>query len=156
MQPQLRNIEHLNSLDAVRELMRRQFPQPGAVNGLVVSDIDMVMRFYGPTFNTDSKGKFIFTEWKQGGGSLTNGQAHTYKGIHEVMRAGDPYMKRYMGFYKINYTNSGTTEADRFNLECVTFDKATQLYDKPTKVISGHQAIFEFLTTLNGSVGDAI
>jgi hypothetical protein len=148
MQPQIRNADHLNGTDAVRELMRQQFPAPGAANGLVVLDIDMVLRVYGPNFGTDGEGRFILTEWKQGTANLSGGQLFTFKTIHKLMRRGDD-AGRYLGFWKINYSNASNGDDDRFNPECVTIHKAVRLWDESPLVIEGHDAVCQFLSTLS-------
>lgn len=149
----IRNVEYLNSIDAVRELIYRQFPNAGPVSGLVVSDIDLVLRAYGPELNSDGRGRYLFAEFKHGPGKLTHGQNNTFRQIDEDLRASGS--ERYMGFWKVNYTLTpvhNDRELDRFEPACVQFDKCTQMYgnwNDPVIEIVGHEAVHRFLSTLD-------
>lgn len=154
----IRNVEHLNSIDAVRELIHREMPNAGAVSGMVVSDIDLVLRAYGPQMNSDGTGRYLFAEFKHGTGKLTHGQNSTFRLIDADLRLSGS--QRYMGFWKVNYTLTPVhhdPDLDRFEPRCVRFDTCTQMYGElqdPTIKITGHDRIHRFLRTLD--IGEAL
>ena len=140
-------------MDDVRQLLR--FVLPEAKDGAVLLDVDLVIRGYGINYDTDSKGKFILTEWKYGGFDLKNGQLMTFRLMHEILRKGDPDSLRYLGFYLINYDHEGGGDENSFYPESVTLTKATKMWEKPKVNIEGHQEILRFFRTLKVPNPDA-
>lgn len=153
MQHVVRRADFLNNIDAIRELIRQQFPHAGRMSGLVATDVDLVLRAYGPEMGSDQKGRYMLAEFKHGGGALTNGQSNTFRQIDEDLRAGGS--SRYMGFWIVNYTLTpvhGDALLDRFEPRCVRFDRCTQLYgnlNDPVITLTGHDPISRFLSTLD-------
>lgn len=149
----VRNADLLNNTDAIRELIRQQFPSAGRMSGLVASDVDLVLRAYGPEMNSDQQGRYLLAEFKHGNSSLTNGQNSTFRQIDEDLRAGGS--QRYMGFWKVNYTLTPVyddPDLDRFEPRCVRFDRCTRLYDdldEDVIQLTGHERIHRFLSTLD-------
>lgn len=79
---------------------------PSGRDGFVVLDLDMLLRWYGPSFGLDEKGMVAHVEVKYGDSSLTQGQVHTLRLQDWLMRgiAGP----RYRGCYLIHDYGDGT------------------------------------------------
>lgn len=67
--------------DPLRELIRGNLPghpMPTGADGLIVEDLDLVLRWKGDRYNLDDLGRFRLCEVKQPGSDMTNGQAWTF------------------------------------------------------------------------------
>lgn len=84
-----------------REWMRRNLPNGSA--GVVVEDLDLVIRLYGEQHGTDGIGKFFLVELKFGNAKPGYAQERTFGLIHDLLRAADPRKERYLGYHLVNY-----------------------------------------------------
>ena len=102
MKPVFRNddkIQRLKFRDWFRENM------PSGSNGFVVEDLDLVVRWYGRSFDTDADGKFILVELKFGNSTIGIAQQKTFGLIDKLLRLTDPEKKRYLGYFVIQYSD---------------------------------------------------
>ena len=95
-----------------REYIRNHPQSPLPRDGYVVEDLDMLIRGFGPRFQTDDLGKFVEIELKFGRKWLTYGQLKTFGLRDRLMRQGDPAGKHYLGFYVINYSDDDWKVSD--------------------------------------------
>jgi hypothetical protein len=84
-----------------REWARENLPH--SRDGMVVEDIDMILRTWGPNHNTGPFGKIRLLEIKHGNNWPTAGQMLTFKGIDELLRRADPTGEVYQGFYIVKH-----------------------------------------------------
>lgn len=87
-----------------REHFRTRWPGPTGADGcgMVVIDVDMVLRRYSPT---NKAGAFALFEFKYGDGTdMTPGQRITFGQFDRLFSAGDPAGREYRGAYLINWT----------------------------------------------------
>jgi hypothetical protein len=149
----IRNVDHLQDVDRLRELFRHQLPQPGQSDGMVVTDIDIMFRLYGTQHGTDEMGRYCLTEFKYGKGSLPAGQRCTFYVLHDDLRRS--MSDRYAGFWVITWAYADQSKVDRndrFDYDNVTLVSAVRQFDQPTLRIDGHAHILEFLRTLDDSL----
>jgi hypothetical protein len=102
VKPVFRNddkIQRLKFRDWFRENM------PSGSNGFVVEDLDLVVRWYGRSFDTDADGKFILVELKFGNSTIGIAQQKTFGLIDKLLRLTDPEKKRYLGYFVIQYSD---------------------------------------------------
>jgi hypothetical protein len=93
-----------------RDSIRVELPQPH--EGLVVTDLDLVLRCYGPRYATDDVGLLRLVEVKSHGARLTNGQRRTFGLLDDLCRAsGSP---RYCGAFVVTTDHDDWSLADRF------------------------------------------
>lgn len=100
----------------LRQLIRGEthWSMPSGPEGLVVEDLDLVIRWYGPLFDLDEVGRFRLVEAKYGEHtSLETAQHRTFKLMDELFRRGDSE-GRYDGFYKLNYSDDEHTPETRY------------------------------------------
>lgn len=139
--PEIRNEEHFNSHQAVRKLLVDHAPGWDDDNGLVVTDLDMVFRYYGPDYGTDAYGRFWICEAKKGLHSrLTGGQYHLFKQMDGMLRSMKMNMPRYFGFWLLNYDCAD----DGTELQLI---RMTEQFRQHPRQIEGHNAIFEAICT---------
>lgn len=139
--PEIRNEEHFNSHQAVRRLLVERAPGWDDQNGLVVTDLDMVFRYYGPEYGTDSYGRFWMCEAKKGADTkLTGGQTHLFKQMDGMLSTMKMNWPRYFGFWLLNYECAD----DGSDLELI---KLTQQFRANPRQIKGHDAIFSAMCT---------
>lgn len=82
--------------DPMREWMRREFP--GGKDGLVLVDLDLAVRRYGPKYDLDAEGDLMLIEKKEYAGKLTYAEGRVYGWIGKGIEGG-VYEGRYRGFF---------------------------------------------------------
>jgi hypothetical protein len=133
MAPSVRNREHLHSIDVIRDRIRREC----APSGLVVEDLDMVIRVFGPRNRTDATGRLALFEFKHGPCSnLTEGQENTFGMLHDML---EPH-ERYAGFWRVNFECVGDT---------AIFLRARRMWKRPAEMLIGDAAVIGFIGTLD-------
>lgn len=100
-----------------REAIREWMPNGSA--GFVATDLDLVLRWFGPAYGTDAAGKFAFVELKHGSASLGTAQRMTFRLINDALRLADPTASRYVGFYVIKSSTDNWVECDDFCINTV-------------------------------------
>ena len=98
---------------AYREWCRKHLPSSS--EGVVIDDVDMTVRLWGPSFQTGPFGKIRFFEIKHGNAWPGIGQMLTFKGIDEIMRRGDPEGLTYGGFFIVRHWTEDWS-GDRFEI----------------------------------------
>ena len=98
---------------AYREWCRKNLPN--SANGVVLEDIDLIVRLWGPNYLTGPFGKIRFLEIKHGNAWPGIGQMLTFKGIDEIMRRGDPDGLVYGGFFFVQHWTEDWS-GDRFEI----------------------------------------
>lgn len=90
-------------IDPMREWIRRELP--GSRKGMVVIDLDMAVRRYGPNYGLDSTGDLMLVEKKEYSGQLTGGERYVYGWISKAIENGD-YGDRWRGtrLLRVMYT----------------------------------------------------
>lgn len=88
-----------------REYIRSALPGFGNGNGFVALDLDLIVRTYGIQYDTDQSGRFALIELKFGYGDLTMAQKNTFGLITRLLRQADPHKKRFLGFFRVNYSH---------------------------------------------------
>ena len=78
-------------------------PAMGPNGGVVVTDIDLLLRHYGPLANSDGIGTFRIMEQKHVKAPQHVGQEITFRLMHDLFRKADPDTERYKGFYLFEY-----------------------------------------------------
>lgn len=84
-----------------RDWMRENLPGGGA--GMVVEDMDIVLRRYGPLANWCRDGTISFIEVKTFSSFMGRAQEMTFGLIDRLMRKADPDEKYYKGYYVIRW-----------------------------------------------------
>lgn len=139
--PEVRNREAFKSIDVIRDYLRVEVPGWGNGSGVVLLDVDLVHRCYGPDFLSDSTGRVMLMELKYGSAELTGGQWNTFQLIDRLISAGDPLGMRYGGFWRVQYE----IEAD----DTPYFTVAERLFLSAwqTAKVEGHDAVMAFMAT---------
>lgn len=88
----IRNPEHLDGCRRFRDLGRAQLG-----HGLVITDVDVLIQWYGPRFDLDADGCFALLEIKHGRSSLTPGQRSTFGLLDRLLWQVAP--DRYLGLH---------------------------------------------------------
>lgn len=100
----LRNEENIDGSKRARELL---WPDEGLPPeqqiglprfGVVIMDLDLLVRWYGKRYGLDEKGTFALVEIKFGGAPLTQGTLRTIGLLDEILRRGD-VERRYLGAF---------------------------------------------------------
>lgn len=132
--PTIRHQDLLDAIGPVRDLMRNEFPT--GQQGMVIEDLDMIIRVFSDNFGTDEEGRLVLLEWKFGTAKIDTAQIKTFSLMDKMMRNGDK-QGRYAGFWLVNYTvNDGIVE----------FLKARRKYlAQGTSEVVGHDAIHTML-----------
>lgn len=135
--PTVRHRHLLDAIGAVRDMMRNEFPT--GAQGMVVEDLDMIMRVYGPEFDTDQKGRFAMLEFKFGMREMDDAQRNTFSVIDESVRTGCN-ANRYEGFWLINFATDDSGD--------VRFLRARlKFMPGHTAELTDHQSIYQMLRT---------
>ena len=108
-QPVFRNPDKFQILP-FREWLRKNMPS--GTDGFVVEDLDLVIRVYGPNFESDAEGKFILVELKYGMAWIGRAKKMTFGLIHRLLRETDSHRQRYLGFYVLNYDDEDWDKAN--------------------------------------------
>lgn len=131
----VRDWEHIKSIDKVRNLFRADAPP--AKSGLVIEDLDMVCRWYGPLSNGNHVGHFMLVEAKHGHACLNTAQARTFAPIHDFLTMSG--VSNYKGFWRLNYDTDGGEKAKLLTL--------TEEFVRNGRIIEGHDAIMRVIRT---------
>jgi hypothetical protein len=100
--PQWRNQHGGGFFDPLREMMRQDCIRPVALDGLVIEDVDIVMRRYASVRPaTDRFGCVRLVEHKHGRGELDTAQRMTFGVLNALLERADPDRRRYHGFYLV-------------------------------------------------------
>lgn len=97
---------------------------PGASQGCVVEDLDMVQRVYGASYGLDDSGRVRLVELKYGSAGLTGGQIRTFGLLDALLRLGDPTGKRYDGFYLVQTSGRWEDASTTFRVNRQPLDRA--------------------------------
>ena len=88
----------------LREKMREQMRDAmGPDGGVVVTDLDLVIRHYGDISGAGWEGAFRLIEQKYVGAKSHGGQNRTFTLMHNLLREADPDCLQYKGFYRVEY-----------------------------------------------------
>lgn len=87
-----------------REWIRENLPH--GRSGVVVEDLDLVIRLYGEHHGTDATGKFMLIELKFGNATPGYAQERTFGLMDSLLRQADPERRRYLGYFIVNYDNT--------------------------------------------------
>lgn len=144
--PSIKNREALHYVDFVRDFIRDNLPSWGGENGLVVLDYDLILRVYGPEYDSDSIGRVALVELKLGG-DLTGGQKKTFSMLDSMLTRGDIDGNRYIGSYSLHYQ---LAFSDDDSPPQMTFEHLSRLFVGPLSgvEIDGHSAIVEWIKAL--------
>lgn len=82
-----------------RQVIRDELPGPD--DGLVVGDVDLTVRGFGPRYAGDRLGRIRLVEVKCATGQMSFGQRLTFAALDEMLRRGDPKGERYLGFWRV-------------------------------------------------------
>lgn len=113
--------------DLLQVLPERDFFRqylPNAAAGMVVEDLDLVLRTFGPNFDMSDIGRFRLVELKHGSAGLTGGQIRTFGLIDRLLTLADPEREFYDGFYVVQYTAwalEARFKVNGFDLSCDEF-----------------------------------
>lgn len=83
----------------------RQSGLPSGREGLVVEDVDLAVRWFGPKFGRDDTGAFMLVEIKRFPYVMETAQLRTFGLLNYLLRQGDPDGRRYKGFYLLQDTD---------------------------------------------------
>ena len=136
--PVFRNPDKFQQLQ-FRDWIREKLPSGSA--GVVVEDLDLVMRVYGYDRDTDAIGKFALIELKHGLNCLRRAQRNTFKLIDSLLRQGDPSAERYLGYFLLNYTDEDWHKA-AFLVNHVSLDEPGLI-----RFLQLDAAVIEHITT---------
>ena len=92
-----------------REWMRKNLPSGS--QGMVIEDLDLVIRVYGTNFGSDAVGKFMLIELKFKKSWIGQAQKRTFGQIDRLLRKADPDAKRYMGYFVVQYDDEDWDKA---------------------------------------------
>jgi hypothetical protein len=103
------------SIYQLRELLRgRKYRQmPSGPEGFVVEDLDLVLRWYGPTFGLDSIGRMRLCEVKRWGTRLKTAQNYTWGMLAERLEGWD----RFDGLYVIETFDDDHDEDTTYRID---------------------------------------
>ena len=103
--PHIRNEAHLDgSRCPIRDAFRDHCPW--GRDGFTAEDMDGVVRFHGPNYNTDADGLFCFYEKKHGRAGLGWSKLRQMIMLDRMIRL-SPEAHRYLGFYIIRVWQNG-------------------------------------------------
>lgn len=135
----VRDATKFASIDHIRDHIRANFPHTDRSNGLVVQDLDLVVRVYGPDYGDDATGRFMVWELKHGTAGLSAGQVATFRMVDRIIRNGDTE-GRYHGFWLVNYRLNGCEPEFLRAKRCFYACEPVEL--------RGHDAVSELLGTV--------
>lgn len=132
----------------IRNLIRGQhpdFPMPSSSDGLVVNDIDLVIKWHGRQFGRYGQ-RTRFVEVKNDNAALSCGQVHQYADIDYRMSKVMP--DGYDGFFQVNFDHNATVEVKCDNGKVLEFPDSEVIFtvmgDRVEKMNMG-----EFLQWIN-------
>lgn len=99
--------------DPLRELIRGNLsghPMPTARDGLIVEDLDLILRWKGERYGLDDLGRFRLVEVKQPGADLTTGQWWLFRHLMQPILASSP---RFDGFFIVRVNKRHTTTSSQ-------------------------------------------
>lgn len=131
----VRNPERLNH-QPLRDIIAKRVRLPDRNDGPVVTDIDLVVRQYGPIQHSDAEGRYIFADFKFGNAELSGGQSRTFALIDRQLRATTYEPARYQGFWVIRWAE------DIFGPR---FIRAERKFVADVPHIVGHENVISFL-----------
>jgi hypothetical protein len=105
--PTLRNPNLVQAL-AWRESMRQDLPAGTA--GMVIEDLDLVLRWFGSNYNLDAIGRLRLVEMKHITSGIGRAQESTFGLIDMLCRAGNP--ERYDGFFVVQADMNAVDEVE--------------------------------------------
>jgi hypothetical protein len=127
MKHEFRNPDLLQ-VHPIRNLLRGQhpdYPMPSGPEGLVINDIDLVVKWHGDQFGLIGQ-RIRFVEMKHGLSCMTGGQMYTYADMdyrHSMLPDG------YDGFFQVNYDHTLTVEVDVGNGKVLEFPHPSLTYE---------------------------
>jgi len=98
-----------------RDWARENLPTGG--EGMVLEDLDLVVRRYGSLANGDPLGKISLVEIKTGGSVLGRSKAMTFGVMDAILRKGDPDGEHYEGYYMLRWNPPFYTINDDVELD---------------------------------------
>jgi hypothetical protein len=101
----VRNDAHLDGCRRVRDLLRKELPNGNA--GFVATDLDLLVRWYGPNYELDDRGAFALVEVKHRDACFTHAQSRTFELLDSMLRTSDD-ADRYRGLYLLHDYGDGT------------------------------------------------
>jgi len=105
--PTLRNPDLVQAL-AWRESMRQDLPPGG--QGMVIEDLDLVLRWFGSKYNLDGIGRLRLVEMKHITSGIGRAQESTFGLIDLMCRTGNP--ERYDGFFVVQADMNAVDELE--------------------------------------------
>lgn len=88
--------------DPVRSLVRVWCPS--ASEGVVIEDLDLIVRYYGPRYGLDAAGAFALVEFKHSRRlGVSGGQERTFGVLHRVLSQSPESDRRYLGFFVVSW-----------------------------------------------------
>jgi hypothetical protein len=100
----IKRPDQLHNIDYIRDYIRAKMPMWGGGNGFVALDMDLILRVYGPQYNSNQIGRFALIELKKGDGDLTTAQYKTFNQMDTMLRVGDVRGDQYAGSYVLRYS----------------------------------------------------
>lgn len=99
----------------LRELLRGKrpgLPMPSGRDGFVVENFDLVLRWFGPNFGLDARGRIRLVEVKREGSSLDKSQHYTF-GLLAAALDGWP---RFDGLHLVRHSNDVHDHTTRYTV----------------------------------------
>jgi len=131
----VRNPDRL-SHQHLRDIIAKRVRLPDSTDGPVVTDIDLVVRQYGPLAHTDAEGRYMFADFKFENAPLGYAQSKTFGLIDRQLCATTYEPDRYQGFWIIRWTG------DPFG---PIFLRAERKFVADIPAIVGHENVIGFL-----------
>jgi len=110
--------------DLVEQRHERDFIRshcPNGRDGFIAEDLDLVLRAFGPTYQTDGRGRIRLVEIKFGNASLGPSKRMTFGLIDEGLRKG--LGPRYDGLYVVRTESRTWEESSSFNVNGTVLDR---------------------------------
>lgn len=120
----------------LRDIIAKRVRHPTKAGGPVVSDIDLVINQYGPLFNMDPEGRFMFVDFKFGDAIIRGGQKRIFRLIDKQLRSTTYSPERYQGFWVIHWAE------DEFG---PMFLRAKRQFVANVPDIVGHEKVLAFI-----------
>lgn len=119
------HAEHAKEIAAFRDLLRgkKHVTMPQGPEGLVIEDLDLVLRWYGDRFKLDDIGRFRLIELKNGNAPLGPSKKYTF-GLIDNILAYAPAKHRYDGYYVVRASDKNHDEATTYEVSGVQLTSA--------------------------------